>query len=137
MSIFSMARTSYISMRCWWQQSESRHVGCFGFQANLLLHLLHNYVCLAEKQQIPVLKSLVCVLEEHWYVLVWFMVFNATLNNISVILWSVLLVEETGVTRENHWPVASNFITWTGFEFTALVVIKQIAQIVVNPTTIW
>jgi hypothetical protein len=31
------------------------------------------------------------------------MVFNATFNNISVILWpSVLLVEETGVPRENH-----------------------------------
>jgi hypothetical protein len=29
--------------------------------------------------------------------------FNATFNNISVILWrSVLLVEETGVSRENH-----------------------------------
>jgi len=47
-------------------------------------------------------------------VLLWFMVFNATFNNISVISWrSVLLVEETGVPRENHWPVAShwNFIT--------------------------
>jgi hypothetical protein len=32
-----------------------------------------------------------------------FMVFNATFNNMSVILWqSVLLVEETGVHRENH-----------------------------------
>ena len=31
------------------------------------------------------------------------MVFKATFNNISVILWrSVLLVEETGVPRENH-----------------------------------
>ena len=31
------------------------------------------------------------------------MVFNATFNNISVILWrSVLLVEETGVRGENH-----------------------------------
>jgi hypothetical protein len=30
-------------------------------------------------------------------------VFNATFNNISVISWqSVLLVEETGVPRENH-----------------------------------
>jgi hypothetical protein len=30
-------------------------------------------------------------------------VFNATFNNISVILWqSVLLVEETGVPEENH-----------------------------------
>ena len=36
------------------------------------------------------------------------MVFNATFNNISVILWkSVLLVEETGVHGENHQPVAS------------------------------
>ena len=40
------------------------------------------------------------------------MVFNATLNNISVILWrSVLLVKETGGTRENHRPVASPGIT--------------------------
>jgi hypothetical protein len=31
------------------------------------------------------------------------MVFKATFNNISVILWwSVLLVEENGVPRENH-----------------------------------
>jgi hypothetical protein len=35
------------------------------------------------------------------------MVFNATFNNISVILWpSVLLVGETGVPVENHRPVA-------------------------------
>ena len=34
--------------------------------------------------------------------MVWFMVFNATFNNISVISWqSVLLVEETGVLEEN------------------------------------
>jgi hypothetical protein len=34
-------------------------------------------------------------------VLVWFMVLNATFNNISVISWwSVLLVEETRVTRK-------------------------------------
>ena len=34
-----------------------------------------------------------------------FMVFNTTFNNISLILWqSVLLVEETGVHRENHRP---------------------------------
>ena len=36
------------------------------------------------------------------------MVFNATFNNISVISWwSVLLVEETRLPRENHRPVAS------------------------------
>ena len=32
------------------------------------------------------------------------MAFNATFNNISV-----LLVEETGVPWENHWPVASHW----------------------------
>jgi len=36
-------------------------------------------------------------------------VFSATFNNISVILWqSVLLIEETGVPGENHRPVASH-----------------------------
>jgi hypothetical protein len=39
--------------------------------------------------------------------LVWFLVFKATFNNISVISWrSVLLLEETGVLRENHNPAA-------------------------------
>jgi hypothetical protein len=34
-----------------------------------------------------------------------FVVFNATFNNISAISWrSVLLVEETGVSGENHRP---------------------------------
>jgi hypothetical protein len=38
------------------------------------------------------------------------MVFNATFNNIPVIWWwSVLLVEETGVLRENHWPSANHW----------------------------
>jgi len=37
------------------------------------------------------------------------MVFNATFNNISVILWwSVLLVEENRGPGENHRPVASH-----------------------------
>jgi len=39
----------------------------------------------------------------------WFMVFNATFNNIPVISWrSVLFVEEAGVPGENHRPVASH-----------------------------
>jgi hypothetical protein len=42
----------------------------------------------------------------------WFLVFNATSNTSSVILWlSVLLVEETGVPRENHGPSTSNWQT--------------------------
>ena len=64
------------------------------------------------------------------------MVFNATFNNILVISWQlVLLVEETGVPRENHWPAESHWQTfwqnvvywvhlaWTGFTLTTLVVI--------------
>jgi len=40
------------------------------------------------------------------------MVFNTTFNNISVISWgSVLLVEETRVPRDNHWPAASHWQT--------------------------
>jgi len=42
----------------------------------------------------------------------WFMVFNATFNNISVISRrSVVLVEETGVPGENHRPIASHWET--------------------------
>jgi len=44
----------------------------------------------------------------------WFMVFNATFNNISVLSWqSDLLVEETVVLGENYRLAASltNFIT--------------------------
>jgi hypothetical protein len=41
--------------------------------------------------------------------LVWFMVLNATFNNIWFISWrSVLLVEETGGTGENNRPVTSH-----------------------------
>jgi len=44
--------------------------------------------------------------------LVWFMVFNATFNNISVISWrSVLLVEEARGPGENHRPVTSHWQT--------------------------
>ena len=40
---------------------------------------------------------------------VWFMVFNATFNTISVISWwSVLLVAETIVPGENYWHAASH-----------------------------
>ena len=67
-------------------------------------------------------------------------VLNATFNNITVIsLKSALLVEETGVRGENHWPVARHWQTlshnvvsntprhdrgsWSGFELTMLVLI--------------
>ena len=42
------------------------------------------------------------ILRKMYRLILWFMVFNATFNNISVISWlSVLLVEETGVPGEN------------------------------------
>jgi hypothetical protein len=43
--------------------------------------------------------------------MVLFMVFNATFNNISVIMWqSVLLVGETGISGENHFlPFYRNY----------------------------
>ena len=65
------------------------------------------------------------------------MVFNATFNNITVISWwSVLLVEELGVRRENHRPATShqqilshNFALSTprmsGFKHTTSVVIRN------------
>ena len=41
-------------------------------------------------------------------------VFNATFNNISVVAWRpVLLVEETTGHRKHHWPVASDWQTWS------------------------
>ena len=43
-------------------------------------------------------KVLLCDLKKMLNTMVWFMVFNATFNNISVISWQpFLLVEETGV----------------------------------------
>ena len=43
------------------------------------------------------------------YVSIWFMVYNATFNDISVISWrSVLFVEETGGPRERFRLVASH-----------------------------
>ena len=43
-----------------------------------------------------------------FYMFICLMVFNVIFNNISVTSWrSVLLLEETGGTRENHRPVTS------------------------------
>ena len=56
------------------------------------------------------------------------MVLNATFYNISVKSWqSFVLVEETRLLGENHWPVASHwhhkmlyrvYLVWAGFELT-------------------
>ena len=78
-----------------------------------------------------------------------FMVFNTPFKNISVISWrTVLLLEETGVPRENHHPVASHWRTVShnvvsstprherGSNSQLWWWLAQIAQVFVNPTTI-
>ena len=67
------------------------------------------------------------------FLLVCLMVFNATFNNISAISWrSVLLVEETGGSGENHRPVQITdklyhimlyTSPWSRFQLTTSVVI--------------
>ena len=85
--------------------------------------------------------------------MVWVAVFNATFNYISwsvtcILWWSIFFVEETGVPRENHQPVASHWRTLThnvvsstlhheqGFELATLVVIGTDCRDSENPTTI-
>jgi len=47
-----------------------------------------------------------------FYAWVRVMVLNATFNNIWVLSWqSVLLVKETGVPWENHWPAECHWQT--------------------------
>jgi hypothetical protein len=49
-----------------------------------------------------------------WLVWFSFMVLNATFSNISAMSWrSVLLVEETGGSGENHRPVTNHWQTWS------------------------
>ena len=57
-------------------------------------------------------KDWECQLFDNKFKAVWFMVFNATFNNISVISWrSALFVEETGAQAQSHQPVASHWQT--------------------------
>ena len=52
------------------------------------------------------MHRLYCIINGYRILLVWYMVLNATFNNISVISWrSILLLEKTDVARENHQPV--------------------------------
>ena len=62
----------------------------------IMPQLIHKYLC-----KISQYKYTRCRIQNILFVCL--LVFNATFNNISVILWrSVLLVEETGVPGENH-----------------------------------
>jgi hypothetical protein len=64
------------------------------------------------------------------------MVFNMTINNISVISWqSVLLVEETGVpggkpANLNHIMLYQVHLAWVGFELFIMIIIIITIRIV-------
>ena len=65
---------------------------CMGIKANLHMKYMEHHVH-----------------QQRWFGLLWFMVFNATFKNMSVISpWSVLLAEETRVPGDNHRPLASH-----------------------------
>ena len=88
---------------------------------------------------------LTCIKIQHLG-LVWFMVFNVTFNNISVILWwSVLLMEKITdlpqfTDKLYHIMLYPVRLARAGFKLTTLVVIATDCtgtNVVVNPTTIW
>jgi hypothetical protein len=64
----------------------------------------------------------------------WFMAFNATFNKISVIL-----VSETGLPEENHWPVASHWQTLSHNVVlsTQIFVIFSYSSIIVVLVYVW
>ena len=75
-----------------------------------VIHLV-NYTCLiiisVHEYEVRCGKIIINFFDRGWFG--WFIVFNATFNNISVIPWrSVLLMEETGGPGENHRPFASH-----------------------------
>jgi hypothetical protein len=74
------------------------------------------YVILNTIFNVSKLLSIICIIPWCLHYMVgrfWFMVFNATFNNMSVISWrSDLLAEETGVPGENHRHIASRWQTF-------------------------
>jgi hypothetical protein len=75
------------------------------YQISLPVHIL-------QQGRNNILLKLICIpcfCPVLYCCLVWFMVFNTTLSNISVIsCLSVLLMEKTEVSRENHRPAISH-----------------------------
>ena len=68
-------------------------------------HILYYY-CLFHIILFHMIIQTIISSNARWYFGLRVIVFNTTFNNISAISWrSVLLVEETRVPGENHWPV--------------------------------
>jgi hypothetical protein len=77
------------------------------FYRSVLTRFILTDIILKQKQQKYLQASIICNVTVGFSV--WFMMFNATFNNISVISWrSVLLVKEIRVPEENHRPAASH-----------------------------
>ena len=95
--------TKHVCIECYSRKTLSIHPVCSE---------IDNYHSVSHKQwHIMIYLFITGYLEiNNRFGLVSFMVFNATFNDISVILWrSVLLMEETGVPGENHQSVASHW----------------------------
>ena len=120
----------YFTLHMWWQQKSWKHnvyisfLGDFVYLYRTVVHtnskiyimfLLMFIFTRNTCKRLLTLTFVNCCLSVLLFyrgVSFFFMVLNTTFNNISVISWqSVLLVEETGVLRENHWPVASHWQT--------------------------
>ena len=65
------------------------------------------------------------------------MVFNVTLNNIPVILWSALFMEETGVSEENHQPVASHWQTLSLMLWVRILIRDYLCNQCLSPLMLW
>ena len=76
------------------------------------------------------------VLENLYYYWARILMFNTTFNSISVISWrSVVLVEETEVPIENHWPVASHSQIWSHNVVSSIYYFKICMLFLVNICT--
>ena len=119
---FSYHKIKYIFIASLSQKEMNKDLFASICRYNLCLYLqLHRKSTKSDMSRVSVIhfqrgarcKLKVFLSENNIYIyMVKVMVFNTTYHNISVILWwSVLLVEETGVPGENHWPVVSHWQT--------------------------
>jgi hypothetical protein len=122
-----------ITLKLYYTKNCSSHIPKLQNQINSLSIIcqgIHGYFKSKQKVRISMNITLnKCHPSNQPYIRVKVMVFNATFNNISVISWwSVLLVEETEVHGDNHWPVVSQWQTlshilpWSEFKPTMLMV---------------
>ena len=115
MSIFCLSRATIISgwlLIAAWCNKDNPCSSCLLRRDGWWTFLLHRYINKPSKPFCIAALGAVIVWKINHYYRFRVVVFNATFNNISLLSWrSALLVEETGVPRENHWPVVSHWQT--------------------------